>query len=156
MSAHESGTAADPSDRGPLFPVVDGGYDRRLVDLRVAELVQQLAQEQQRAEHTEQALAQLRRAVHTGPGQGREGVFLGADMAQVLERAGVIAARVLAVAGRQVEATILAAGAKAAGRLQAAARRASDLEQQARQLLAEAELERAGVVLSDRRYGQAA
>ncbi len=144
MSAGESDPAADPSDRGPLFPVVDGGYERRLVDLRVAELVQQLAEARRRGDQAEQALLQLQLNLHTGPGQGPDGA-VAADPAQVLQRAGVIAAGVLAEAGWRVEATIVAAGTKAADRLKAAAEQASTLEQQARQLLAEAELEGARI-----------
>jgi hypothetical protein len=144
MTARESNTAADPDDSGPPFPVVDWGYERRRVELRVAELVQQLATEQRRADHAERALSQLQLDIHAARPQAPEGsAALEADMAQVLEQAGVIAARMLAEAGRRVEATILAAGARAADRLKAAAQQASSLEQQARQLLAEAELERA-------------
>jgi hypothetical protein len=146
MSAHESDSAADPGDSGPLFPVVDRGYDRRRVERRVAELVQQLAEEQWRADHAEQALVQLRLDLHTARPRAPEGgAALEADLAQVLEQAGVIAARVLAEAGRRVEATIVAAGARAADRLKMAAQQASRLEQQARQLLAEAERERAHI-----------
>jgi hypothetical protein len=146
MTASESNTAADPGDSGPPFPVVDWGYDRQLVDFRVAELVQQLAEEQRRADHAERALSQLQLDIHIARPQAPEGgAALEADMAQVLEQAGVIAARVLAEAGRRVEATIVAAGAGAADRLKAAAQEASSLEQQARQLLAEAELERAHI-----------
>jgi hypothetical protein len=146
MTASESNTAADPDDSGPPFPVVDWGYERRRVDLRVAELVQQLAEEQRRADHAERALSQLRLDIHTARPQAPEGsAALEADMAQVLEQAGVIAARVLAEAGRRVEVTIVAAGARAADRLKAAAQRASSLERQAGQLLAEAELERAHI-----------
>ena len=146
MSGRESNTAVDPSDSGPPFPVVDWGYDRQLVDFRVAELVQQLAKERRRADHTERALSQLRLDIHTARPQAPEGgAALEADMAQVLEQAGMVAARLLAEAGRRIEATITAAGAKAADRLKTAAQQASSLEQQARQLLAEAELERAGI-----------
>jgi hypothetical protein len=146
MTASESNTAANRSDSAPLFPVADWGYERRRVEFRVAELVQQLAEEQRRADHAERALSQLQLDIHTARPQAPEGsAALEADMAQVLERAGVIAARVLAEAGRRVEATILAAGARAADRLKAAAQQASRLEQQARQLLAEAELERAHI-----------
>jgi hypothetical protein len=146
MTASEFDSAADPSDSGPPFPVVDWGYDRQLVDFRVAELVRQLAQARRRADHAEQAWSQLQRDLHTaGPQAPEEGAGLEADMAQVLEQAGVIAARVLAEAGRRIEATIVAAGTKAAERLKAAAQQASSLEHQARQLLAEAELERAHI-----------
>ena len=146
MTASESNTAADPDDSGPPFPVVDWGYERRRVELRVAELVQQLAEEQRRADHAERALSQLQLDIHTARPQAPEGsAALEADIAQVLEQAGVIAARVLAEAGRRVEVTIVAAGARAADRLKAAAQRASSLERQAGQLLAEAELERAHI-----------
>ena len=146
MTASESNTAADPDDSGPPFPVVDWGYERRRVDLRVAELVQQLAEEQRRANHAERALSQLQLDIHTGrPQAPDEDAALEADRAQVLEQAGVIAARVLAEAGRRIEATLVAAGARAADRLKAAAQQASSLEQQAGQLLAEAELERAHI-----------
>jgi hypothetical protein len=146
MTAGESDTAADPSDSGPRFAVADWGYDRRLVDARMAELVQQLAKERRRGDQAERALSQLQLDIHPPRGQGPEGaVALEADTAQMLEQAGVIAAGVLAEAAGRVEATILAAGAKAAERLKAAAQQASSLEQQARQLLSEAELERARI-----------
>ena len=146
MSPSESDPTADPSDGGPPFPVADWGYDRRRVDLRVAELVQQVAEERRRGDQTEQALSQLQLDVHTHRAQGPdEGVAVEVDMAQVLEQAGVIAARVLAEAGRRIEATILAAGAKAADRLKTGAEQASALEQQARRLRAEAEAERARI-----------
>jgi hypothetical protein len=146
MTAGESDTAADPSDSGPRFTVADWGYDRRLVDAHAAELVQQLAKERRRGDQAERALSQLRLDIHPPRGQGPEGaVVREADTAQMLEQAGVVAARLLAEAGRRVEATMLAAGAKAADRLKTAAQQASSLEGQARQLLAEAELERARI-----------
>ena len=146
MTAGESDTAADPSDSGPRFAVADWGYDRRLVDAHAAELVQQLAKERRRGDQAERALSQLRLDIHPPQGQGPEGAGAReADTAQMLEQAGVVAARLLAEAGRRVEATILAAGAKAADRLKTAAQQASSLERQARQLLAEAELERARI-----------
>jgi hypothetical protein len=145
MTAGESNTAAaDPSDSGPPFPVVDWSYNPQLVDFRVAELVQQLAEARRRGDQAEQALLQLQLNLHTGRGQGPDGA-VETDPAQVLERAAVIAVGVLAEAGWRVEATIVAAGAKAADRLKATAEQASSLEQQARQLLAEAEGERARI-----------
>ena len=144
MTASESNTAANSGDSAPPFPVAAWGYDRHLVDFRVAELVQQLAEQRRRGDQAEQALSQLK--IHTGRAQGAEGgAALEADMAEVLQQAGVIAARVLAEAGKRIEATIVAAGARAADRLKAAAQQASSLEQQARQLLAEAEMERARI-----------
>ena len=155
MSAGESDTAATPSDSALQFPVADWGYDRRRVDSRVAELVQQLAQERQRGDQAERVLSQLQLDIHAGQAQGpEEGAALEADTAQVLEQAGVIAARVLAEAGRHVEATILAAGAKAADRLKTAAQQASTLEQQARQMLAEAEMERARIQVAATRTAE--
>jgi flotillin len=145
MSAGESDTTANPGDSAPPFPVADWGYERRRVDLRVAELVQQLSAERQRGDQAERALSQLQLDIHPPQAQAPETVALEADMAQVLEQAGVIAARVLAEAGRRVEATIVAAGAKAADRLKTAAQQAGTLERQARQVLAEAEMERARI-----------
>jgi flagellar biosynthesis GTPase FlhF len=129
MTAGEFETTADPGDSGPRFAVADWGYDRGLVDAHAAELVLQLAKERRRGDQAERALSQLRLDIHPPPGQGPKGA----------------AARLLAEAGRRVEATILAAEAKAADRLKAAAQQASSLERQARQLLAEAELERARI-----------
>ena len=144
MTASESNTAAKPGDSGPSFPVGDWGYDRYLVDLHVAELVQRVAEERRRGDQAEQALSQLK--IHTPRAQGAEGgAAPEADMAEVLQQAGVIAARVLAEAGKRIEATIVAAGARAADRLKGAAQQASSLEQQARQLLAEAEMESARI-----------
>ncbi len=145
MTARESDTAGESSDSGPRFALADWGYEPHLVDARVAELVQQLAEERRRGNQAERALAQLQLDIHP-PREQREGaVAIEADAAQALQQAGVIAAGLLAEAGRRVEATILAAGAKAADRLKTAAQRANSLEQQARQLLAEAELERARI-----------
>ena len=146
MSAGESDTAATPSGSALQFPVVDWGYEQRRVDSRVAELVQQLAQERRRGDQAERALSQLQLDIHAGRAQGPEGgAALEADVAELFEQAGVIAARVLAEAGRRIEATMVAAGAKAADRLKVAAEQASALEQRARQILAEAEMERARI-----------
>jgi hypothetical protein len=152
MTTGESDTA-DPSDSGPPFPVVDWGYERHLVDFCVAEMVQQLAEERRRGDQAEQALAQLQLNLHTGRGQGPDGA-VEAEPAQVLQRAGVIAAGVLAAAGRRVEAIIVAAGAKAADRLKTAAERARRLEEQAGQLLGEAELERARIQVAAARTAE--
>jgi hypothetical protein len=101
MTSSESTIAADPGDSAPPFPVADWGYDRRLVDARVAELVQQLAEERRRGDQAERALSRLQLGIHPPRPQAREGAALEADMAQVLEQAGVIAARVLE--GRQTD-----------------------------------------------------
>src|SRR5919109_4214031 len=84
MTAGESDTAAHPSDRGPRFPVVDWGYDRQLVDFRVAGLVQQLAAQRRRGDQAEQALSQLQLNLHTGR-EGPDGA-VEVDPAQVLQR----------------------------------------------------------------------
>jgi hypothetical protein len=89
MSARESNTAADPSDSGPPFPVVDWGYERQLVDLRVAELGQQLAEARRRGDQAKHALSQLQRNLPTARPQAPEGVAaLETDPAQVLQRMG--------------------------------------------------------------------
>ena len=146
VSASETDPAGDPSAGDSPFPVVLWGYDRDLVDVRMAELVRQLADEGRRAAQAEQALSRLRLDIEGGQVQGPEkDVVVAADMAEALQQAGVVAARVLAEAGRQIEATVTAAEVKAADRLRAAAQQAGHLEQQARQLLAEAQMERASV-----------
>lgn len=154
MTASESDTAADPSHRGPGFPVADWGYERGLVDARVAELGQQLAAARRRGDQAERALSALGLDLPARHGQGPGGA-VEADPAGLLEWAGVVAAGVLAEAGRRVEATILAAGVKAAARLRTAAERAGSLEQEARQLLVEAEGERVRIrVAATRRAEQ--
>ena len=146
MSTSEPEAAGDPTGGEPPFSVVLWGYDRGIVDVRVAELVRQLADERQRAAQAEQALSRLRQDIEEGQVQGpEEEVGVVPDVAEALQQAGVVAARVLAEAGRQIEATVTAAEVKAADRLRAAAQQAGHLEQQARQLLAEAEVERASV-----------
>lgn len=146
MSTSEPEAVGDSSGGAPPFPVVLWGYDRGLVDVRVAELVRQLADERRRGDQAEQALSRLRQDIGEGQVQGREeDVGVAADVAEALQQAGVVAAGVLAEAGRQIEATITASGMQAADRLKMAAQRASRLERQAGQLLAEAERERAGI-----------
>jgi hypothetical protein len=153
MSGRESDTAANPGDSAPPFPVVDWGYDRRRVEPCVAELVQQLAKEQWRAEQGERALSQLE--IQRGrPRPPDRGVGLEADIARVLEQAGVVAARVLAEASRRIEARIVAAGPKAADRLKTATQQPSSLEHQARQIVAEAELERAQIQVAATRTAE--
>jgi hypothetical protein len=145
MSAGEFDTA-NPNGSAPQFPVVQWGYDQHLVDFRVAELLQHIAEERRRGDQAEEAVSQLQLAIEAGPAQGPDGgVGLEADVAEVFQQAGVVAARVLAEAGRRIEATIMSAGAKAAERLKLAALQAGALEQQARQTLAEGEMERARI-----------
>jgi colicin import membrane protein len=146
MSATEPGTGADARDSAPQFPVVLRGYDPDLVDSRVAELVGQLTSERRRGDQAERALSQLRRDTKAHRAQPPDGaISVEADVGLVLQQAGVVAAGLLAHAGRRIEATIEAAGAKAADRLKVAAEQASDLEQRARATLAQAETERARI-----------
>jgi flagellar biosynthesis GTPase FlhF len=146
VSASETDPAGHPSAGDSPFPVVLWGYDRGLVDVRMAELVRQLDDEGRRAAQAEQALSRPQLDIEGGQVQGPErDVVVAADMAEALQQAGVVAARVLAEAGRQIEATVTAAEVKAADRLRAAAQQAGHLEQQARQLLAQAEMERASM-----------
>jgi cell division septum initiation protein DivIVA len=155
MSTSEPEAAGDPSGGDPPFRVVLWGYDRGPVDVRVAELVRELADERRRGDQAEQALSRLRQDIGEGQVQGpEEEAGVAADMAIALQQAGLVAARVLAAAGRQVEATITAAGLQAADRLKTAAQQASRLEQQARQLLAEAEMERTGIEAAAARAAQ--
>jgi hypothetical protein len=146
MSATEPGTGANPTDSAPQFPLVSRGYDRHLVDSRMAELVGQLATERRRGDQAERALSQLQLDTKARRTQGPDWIAsVEADAVAVLEHAGVVAAKLLADAGRRIEATIEAAGTKAADRLKAAAERASNLEQRARATLAEAETEQARI-----------
>jgi hypothetical protein len=146
MSATEPGTGADASDNAPQFPMVLRGYDPRLVDSRVAELVGQLARERRRGDQAERALAQFHLDVKADGAQRADGpVDVEPEVGRVLQQAGVVAAGLLAHAGKRIEATIEGAGAKAADRLRVAAERASDLERRARATVAEAETERARI-----------
>jgi hypothetical protein len=146
MSATEPGTGADAKDSAPQFHLVSRGYDRHLVDSRMAELVKQLASERRRGEQAERALSQLQLDIKAHRSQGPDWIAsVEADAVVVLQHAGVVAAKLLADAGRRIEATHEAAGAKAADRLKAAAEQASNLEQWARATLAEAETERARI-----------
>jgi hypothetical protein len=145
MDASESDTDAAASSSAASFPVVEWGYDRHLVDYRVAELVRQVAEERRRGDEAEQAVSELRPDINAGRAQGAADVGLDVDVAEVRQRAGVVAARALAEAGRRIEAMIVAGGLKAAHRLKLATEQASAHEQQARQILAEAELERARI-----------
>ncbi len=145
MSATEPDTSADAMDSAPQFPLVLRGYDRALVDSRVAELVGQLASERRRGDEAERALSQLDLEIEGRAQRPDSVVSVEADVVEVLQHAGEVAARLLADAGRRIEATIEAAGAKTADRLKAAVEKASNLEQRARATLAEAETERAHI-----------
>jgi hypothetical protein len=109
MSARASDTAANPSHGGPLFPVADWGYDRLRVELRVDELVRQLGEARRRGDQAEHAVSQLQPAIQPPQGHGPQGgAGFAVDAAQVREQAGVLAAGVLAAAGRRIETMIVA------------------------------------------------
>ena len=146
MRATDHDPAGDhdpPGDVGDgvlQFPVVLRGYDRQLVDSRMAELVEQLGAERQRSEQAERALQQLHMEVKERREQLPDWFAdLGAQVSQVVQDAGVAAGTLLTETGTRAQAALDAVKAQAAERLKAAEEQASTLEQTARQRLAEAE-----------------
>jgi hypothetical protein len=135
---------ADSGDGVSQFPVVLRGYDRQLVDGRMAELAEQLAAERQRSEQAERALQQLHMEVKEGR-QQLPGWFadLGDEVSQVVQEAGLAVGRLLTETGTRAQAALDAVKAQAAERLKAAEEQASTLEETARQRLAEAEATKA-------------
>jgi hypothetical protein len=71
MSTSEPEAADGPSGGEPPFPVTLWGYDQGPVDVRMAELVRQLADERQRGNQAEQALSRLRQDIEEGRIQDR-------------------------------------------------------------------------------------
>jgi endonuclease IV len=142
MSADKPHPTAEPKAGVPQFPVVLRGYDRELVDFRVAELVARLQQERQHRRAVEQALRQLQLDVESSRGQ-LPGWFasLGAEVNQVLEQAGAASKQLLAEAGKRVQATIDTAHAHATDRIKTAEEQANQLEQAAEATLANAQRE---------------
>jgi hypothetical protein len=125
----ESSTAVEPEAGAPQFPLVPHGYDRQLVDLRVAELVAQLDKERQQASDLGQAAwATLVKAE-------RERERINTEAAQAAEQ-------VRAQADRYAKATMDTAHAQAAERIRTAEERADQLEQAAEATLANAQRER--------------
>jgi hypothetical protein len=155
MSASQPETASDhngtqdPKGSVAEFPMVLRGYDRHLVDVRLAELVDELDQQRRRADETEQALQQLQQDVRVG--RQLPGWFssLGAEVRQVGEQAAMAAEQLLAEAGTHAQAAIDGAEAEAASRRKAAEEQAHNLEQRAQETLTQAEGER------DRRHREA-
>jgi hypothetical protein len=133
----------DPTGSVAHFPVVLRGYERRLVDARLAELLDQLDTQRRRADEAEQALQQLQQAIKAGRQLPAWFTSLGAEVRQVGEQAAAAAEQLLAEAGTWVQAAIDGAEAEAASRRQAAEEQAHNLEQRAQQTLAQAETERA-------------
>jgi hypothetical protein len=131
---------ADPGRGVPQFPLVLRGYDRQLVDARVAELAERLAAERERSQQAEQALRQLQAELQQGrhqlPAWFAE---LGEEVSKVVQEAGLAAGRLLTEAGKRAQQAVDAAQAQAAERLGAAEQQANALEQAARQRLADAE-----------------
>ena len=143
MSADKPHPTTDPRASVAQFPVVLRGYDRELVDLRVAELVARLQQERQYRREVEQALRQLQLDVEANRGQ-LPGWFASAgdEVNQVLEQAGAAAKQLLTEAGKRVQVTIETAHGQAAERIKTAEDQANQLEQAAEATLAHAQRER--------------
>jgi DNA repair exonuclease SbcCD ATPase subunit len=139
----------DPTGTVAQFPLVLRGYDRHLVDVRLAELIDQLDGQRRRADDAEQTLQQLQQAIKAGRQLPAWFTSLGAEVRQVGEQAAAAAEQLLAEAGTRVQAAIDGAEAEAASRRQAAEEQAHNLEQRAQQTLAEAEAE------ADRRQAEA-
>jgi hypothetical protein len=145
MSARQPQTASDPdhpqeAKGGPApFPLVLRGYDRHLVDLRLAELTDQLDQQRHRADQADHALGQLQQDIRVGRQLPAWFTSLGAEVRQVGEQAAAAADQLLAEAGTRTQAAIDGAEAEAARRRQAAEDAARQLEQTAHQTLAAAQ-----------------
>ncbi|HEV8652363.1 MAG TPA: hypothetical protein VG276_23975 [Actinomycetes bacterium] len=132
--------------RLPQPPLALWGYDRRFVDARLAELAEQLEQERQRRAQAERALQQLRLELKEDRAQVPAWFTnVGTEVDRVLEEAGTAAAKLLAATGRRVQEAIDQAEAQAADRLKAAEEQKGQLEQAARETLADAQAERARI-----------
>jgi hypothetical protein len=132
----------DPKGSVAQFPVVLRGYERHLVDARLAELLQELDQQRRRADEAEQALQQLQQDIRVGRQLPAWFSSLGAEVRQVGEQAALAAEQLLAEAGTHAQAAIDGAEAEAASRRQAAEEQAQNMEQRAQETLAQAEAER--------------
>jgi hypothetical protein len=147
MSDTRPDTATTPTDSPPQFPLALRGYDRQLVDARLADLAEQVERERQRRNEAEQALRRFQVDVKEGRAQVPAWFTnVGVEVDRVVEEAGEAAAKLLAEAGRRIQAAIDAAEAQAAERLKAAEEQASTLEQAARTTLADAQTERTRLV----------
>jgi cell division septum initiation protein DivIVA len=151
MSARQPETPSDPNDaidpKGSVaqFPMVRRGYDRHLVDVRVAQLVDRLNTHRQRADEAEQALGQLQLEIKEGRQLPAWFTSLGAEVRQVGEQAAIAAEQLLAEAATRAQAAIHGAETEAASRRKAAEEQASNLEQTARDTLAQAQAELARI-----------
>jgi len=146
VSAFEPAEAAhDPG--GVRFPIVMRGYDRHRVDDVVQDLVEQLAQEHQRAEAAMHALHEYELEIAHRQQAPPSFADLGLEAGKVFEQAGAAAEKLVADAADRAQLIVAEAEAKADDLLRAAEERAAELEQAARETLADAEDERARLAL---------
>jgi cell division septum initiation protein DivIVA len=141
--ASDSNDTHDSKASVSQFPLVLRGYERHLVDARLAELDEALDTQRRRADEAEQALSQLQQDIKDGQQLPAWFASLGAEVRQVGEQAAIAAEQLLAEAGTRAQVAIHGAEAEAADRRRAAEEQASNLEQRARDTLAQAETERA-------------
>jgi hypothetical protein len=87
MTASDPDTPGDPKDSILQFPVVLRGYERHLVDTRLAELLDQFDQQRRRADEAEQALQHLRQDMKEGLQLPEWFASVGAEVRQVGEQA---------------------------------------------------------------------
>jgi hypothetical protein len=132
----------DPTGSVAQFPVVLRGYERHLVDARLVELLHQLEEQRRRADEAEQALQHLQQEIKDGRQLPAWFTSLGAEVRKVGQHATIAAEQLLFDAGKRAQAAIDGAEAEAASRRKAAEEQARNLEQTARDTLAEAEAER--------------
>jgi len=146
MSATRPDMAMTPPSSLPLFPLAFRGYDRELVDARLAGLAAQLEKERQRGDQAERALRQFKLDVKEGRAQVPAWFAnVGAEVDRVVDEAGTAAAKLLAQAGRRIQEAIDAAEAQAAERLRAVEEQTRQLQQAANETLAEAQTARARI-----------
>jgi hypothetical protein len=132
----------DPAGSVSQFPVVLRGYERHLVDARLVELVEELHKQRRRADEGEQALEHLQQEIKAGQQLPAWFTSLGAEVRKVGQHAAIAAEQLLFDAGKRAQAAIDGVEAEAASRRKAAEEQAHDLEQTARDTLAQAEAER--------------
>jgi DNA repair exonuclease SbcCD ATPase subunit len=142
MSASEPHTPNDSNGSVSQFPLALRGYERHLVDARLAGLTEQLDRQRRRADEAEHALQQLQQDIKAGRQLPAWFTSVGAEVRQVGQHAAMAAEQLLFDAGKRAQAAIDGAEAEAASRRQAAEEHAHDMEQRAQQTLARAEAER--------------
>ena len=143
MTGCQPDTPSDPSGSVPPFPVVLRGYERHLVDARLAELLEQLDTQRRRADQAEQALSKLQVDIKAGRQLPDWFANLGAEVRQVGEQAALTAEQLLAEAGTRAQTAIDGAEAEATSRRKAAEEQARNLAQTAQATLAEAQADQA-------------